>query len=121
LATVRDAAQAAGLFDELASDWLLLDAELMPWSAKAQELIRRQYAAVGAAARASLGEAAAALEGAAWIGGEETSALLLRLGERTADADAYVAAYRRYCWPVASLADLRLAPFHLMASEGAVH
>lgn len=33
----------------------------------------------------------------------------------------YIAAYRRYCWPVESLADYRLAPFHLLASEGAVH
>jgi protein phosphatase len=33
----------------------------------------------------------------------------------------YRQAYRRYCWPVASLADYRLAPFHLLASEGAVH
>jgi 3' terminal RNA ribose 2'-O-methyltransferase Hen1 len=31
------------------------------------------------------------------------------------------AAYRRYCWPVQSIADLRLAPFHLLASEGRVH
>ena len=36
-------------------------------------------------------------------------------------AEAYVASYRRYCWPVASVGDLRLAPFHLLASEGAVH
>jgi protein phosphatase len=35
--------------------------------------------------------------------------------------DQYVDAYRRYCWEVNSLADLRLAPFHLLASEGAVH
>ena len=33
----------------------------------------------------------------------------------------YQDAYRRYCWPVQSLADYRLAPFHLLASEGAVH
>jgi protein phosphatase len=32
-----------------------------------------------------------------------------------------VEAYRRYCWPVQSLDDLRLAPFHLLASEGRVH
>ena len=33
----------------------------------------------------------------------------------------YREAYRRYCWPVASLTDYRLAPFHLLASEGTVH
>ena len=36
-------------------------------------------------------------------------------------ARQYVDAYRQYCWPVRSLADLRLAPFHLLASEGGVH
>jgi protein phosphatase len=36
-------------------------------------------------------------------------------------AQRYVDAYRRYCWPVESLADLKLAPFHLLATEGAVH
>jgi protein phosphatase len=57
LGRVRAAADACGLWDELGTDWVCLDAELMPWSAKAQELLRGQYAAVGAAARASLGAA----------------------------------------------------------------
>ena len=33
----------------------------------------------------------------------------------------YRDAYRRYCWPVSSIGDLKLAPFHLLASEGKVH
>ncbi len=33
----------------------------------------------------------------------------------------YVTSYRRYCWPVHSVRDLKLAPFHLLASEGQVH
>ena len=36
-------------------------------------------------------------------------------------AEQYVEAYRRYCWTVHSLADLKLAPFHLLASEDVVH
>ena len=44
----------AGTWDELATDWVLIDAELMPWSAKAQELIRQQYAPTGVAARTAL-------------------------------------------------------------------
>ncbi|MFV2120200.1 polynucleotide kinase-phosphatase, partial [Streptomyces sp. Act-28] len=51
---IRDAVTAAGLWDGLDTDWLLLDAELMPWSLKAGGLLRSQYAAVGAAAGASL-------------------------------------------------------------------
>lgn len=34
---------------ELKTDWLCLDCELMPWSVKAQELLRLQYAPVGTA------------------------------------------------------------------------
>ena len=56
------AAETAGLFDELGTTWLLLDAELLPWSVKAGQLLRDQYAATGAAARAALPAAVAALE-----------------------------------------------------------
>src|SRR5206468_1364838 len=41
--------------------------------------------------------------------------------ERSLMAERYTAAYRRYCWPVTAATDLRLAPFHLLASETAVH
>jgi protein phosphatase len=121
LGHVRDAAEAAGLYERLGSDWLLLDCELMPWSAKAQELLRRQYAAVGAAARLGLGESVAALDAAnARIDGE-AGALLERTRARAGEAARFVDAYRRYCWPVSTIDDLKLAPFHLLASEGAVH
>jgi protein phosphatase len=116
---VQAAVGGAGIWEEFGTDWVCLDAELMPWSAKAQALLRNQYAAVGAAARASLGEAVAVLEQAASRG--QGSALLERFRTRQALADRYVDAYRRYCWEVDSVADLKLAPFHLLATEGAVH
>jgi protein phosphatase len=121
LARVRGAADQSDLFERLESDWLLLDCELMPWSAKAQELLRQQYAAVGAAARLGLGESVAALEAAAARSDGEIGTLLERTRTRLDDASRFVAAYGRYCWPVRKIDDLRLAPFHLLASEGAVH
>ena len=117
---LRAGVDGAGLWDELKTDWLCLDAELMPWSAKAQELLRQQYAAVGAAARLGLGEAHTALA-LATARGIETQSLTALLDERLDLAQKFVEAYRRYCWPVTSLADLQFAPFHLLASEGAVH
>jgi protein phosphatase len=119
LARLRGAVGAAGIWDELATDWVCLDAELMPWSAKARELLRSQYAAVGAAAGAAFAEAVPALARAAERG--QALELLERFRGRAALAARYVAAYRRYCWDVASVDDLKLAPFHLLASEGAVH
>jgi polynucleotide kinase-phosphatase len=117
---VRAAADAARLWERLETDWFCLDAELMPWSAKAQELLRTQYAAVGSAARAGLAASSAVLAAAA-SRGLDVSALQGRTRERAERAELYVEAYRRYCWPVASVEDLRLAPFHLLASEGKVH
>ena len=120
LGVVRDAMEASALWEGLATDWVVLDCELMPWSAKAQALIRDQYAAVGAAARGGLADAVAALERAA-ARGSGVEALLERFRGRHELAEAYVRAYSGYCWPVESLGDLRLAPFHLLASEGRVH
>ena len=92
----------------------------MPWSAKAQELLKQQYAAVGAAARASLKESASALESARQRG-LEPAGLRERTLEREVSLSRYVDAYRRYCWPVRSVLDLKLAPFHFLAAEGKVH
>jgi protein phosphatase len=115
LARLNEAMIASGLWDHLQTDWVCLDAELMPWSQKAQELLERQYAATGSAAQASLSAAIAVLQAAT---SPDTAPLLEQYRARLADVQAYVEAYRRYCWPVQGLGDLRLAPFHLLASEG---
>jgi protein phosphatase len=120
LTRLRDAIEEADLWDRLQTGWLCLDCELMPWSLKAQELIREQYAAVGAAARIALPKAVARLAETG-ARGLDVTPLLARYRERYDLSKRYVEAYRHYCWPVTSLADLRLAPFHLLASEGAVH
>jgi protein phosphatase len=120
LARVRAALDAADFWARFETNWVALDCELLPWSAKAQALLRHQYAAVGAAARRGLAEAVAALQRADSRGVDATT-LLARYQERAEAADHYVAAYRRYCWPVDTVADLRLAPFHLLATEGVAY
>ena len=120
LEKVRAAFTQADLWEELATDWLVLDAELLPWSAKAEDLLRHQYASVGAAATATLGVEAAVV-GAAAARGIEVDGLDRRTAERRTMADGFVEAYRRYCWPVESVDDLRLAPFQVLAGEGTVH
>nr|WP_145486680.1 MULTISPECIES: polynucleotide kinase-phosphatase [Streptomyces] len=117
LTRLRTAVSDAGLWSELDTDWLLLDAELMPWSLKAAGLLRSQYAAVGAAAGAVFPGALAALEAAA-SRGAEVGELLDRQRERASDAAAFTAAYRRYCWTTDGLSGVRLAPFQILATEG---
>jgi protein phosphatase len=119
LRRIRAACDATGMWDALSSDWVLLDCELMPWSAKAIELIRRQYAAVGAAAHAGLKASIGALE-LTQGRGLDVADLLASQRHRSEHIDNYVDAYRRYVWPVNSVSDLRLAPFHVLAAETGV-
>jgi PNKP (polynucleotide 5'-kinase/3'-phosphatase) family adenylyltransferase-like protein len=114
---LRSAAERAGLFREPDTSWLLLDAELLPWSAKAEPLLRDQYASVGAAARAALPVVEDVLRRAGERG-VDVGELASRTKARRANADAFAAVYRRYVWPTSGLDGVRLAPFQLLATEG---
>lgn len=120
LLRVQQAISGSGLWDELGTDWVCLDCELMPWSMKAQELLRQQYAPTGAAGIHVLETMQHAVtKGAKRI--EGLSELAMHTQLRLDALIKYRDAYRRYCWPVASIDDLKLAPFHLLASEDKVH
>ena len=92
---------ARDLWEQLDTDWLVLDCELMPWSAKAQELIappvrggrrRRPARGLGAARRAGGGRGARPATSPTLLDGDARP--------RARRVDRYVDAYRRYCWPV---------------------
>lgn len=117
LGRLRTALTAAGLWEEWDTDWVLLDAELMPWSLKAAGLLRSQYASVGAAAGAVLPAAGNALS-AATARGVDVGELAGRQRERAVDAAAFTDAYRRYCWSTEGLDGVRLAPFQILAVQG---
>jgi protein phosphatase len=120
LQRVNNALTESNFWSRLNTDWVCLDCELMPWSAKAQGLIRSQYAAVGAASRPALSNAINLLTQASQ-NGVEVNSLLSKFQERQQMANQYVDAYRRYCWEVNDISDIKLAPFHILATEGAVH
>ena len=102
------------------TDWVCLDAELMPWSAKAQELIKEQYAPVGVAGQIALKHVADVLKQSE-VRGLAVQELQGQIAQRQDSVERYRNAYRGYCWEVTSLNDLKLAPFHLLAVEGKVY
>lgn len=110
---------AAPLFESLQTDWLALDCELLPWSAKAIDLIKSQYASVGAAARHALPHALAVLDKAA-ARGLDVTLPAGRTRQRLANAAAFRDAYAAYCRPVDGLDGITLAPFQVLACEGRV-
>src|ERR1700722_4331783 len=111
---------ASGFWDRFNTNRACRDAELMPWSAKAQSLIDEQYAPVGTAAIAGL-NAAVEMMAAARARGVEIGNIRDRFEARWDVALRYNSARRRYAWDTAGINDLKLAPFHLVATEGAVH
>ena len=120
ISRIQQALSAADFWETFSTDWVCLDCELMPWSAKAQGLLKQQYAPVGIAAKQGLTAAVSLLEKAI-SRSTEVSDLLSRYHQRAELAQQYVEAYRQYCWPVETIADLKLAPFHILATEGKVH
>lgn len=125
LERISTAMTTANFWETFDTSWACFDCELMPWSAKAQELLRSQYAAVGAAGKSSLPEVVSVLERTSQRLADDNrhnaEELLGRFNHRREAIDQFVTAYRQYCWPVESINDLKLAPFHLLATEGKVH
>ncbi|WKN41263.1 polynucleotide kinase-phosphatase [Tunicatimonas pelagia] len=103
------------------TDWVCLDTELMPWSAKAQSLLKDQYASVGAAAQNSFSEVERVLQGAIDRGIDSARQPLEKFSYKREAITKYIQAYRNYCWEIKSVEDYKLAPFHILATEGAVH
>lgn len=110
----------SNFWNNLNTDWVCLDCELMPWSAKAQELLKQQYAPVGVGANRGFSAAVDCLQQVS-NRGIDVSSLLPQYQQKRDLAEKYVAAYRQYCWSVNKIEDLKLAPFHILATEGKVY
>ena len=123
---------STGFWTDFDTDWVCLDTELMPWSEKAIALIRSQYAPTGNAATGSISAAVELLEKTCGSGKSvpnatdgsdrsvDPSDILKRYTGKLSDIEKYVKAYREYCWTVNGIDDYRIAPFHILATEGKV-
>ena len=133
LTRLQNALTASSFWADFDTDWICVDAELMLWSAKAQALLKEQYAPTGRSGRGGLAKAANAVNDAikTLAANQPVSQpnprsnvsvnleqLLERLSEREQSLALYTDAYRRYCWDVKSIDDYRIAPFHILATEG---
>jgi len=112
--------QEAGFWDKLETDWVCLDCEIMPWSEKAKELIKEQYAATGTASLQALEATVESLQKAT-SRNPDLQPLLQHHAEGMEMSRLFGQAYRQYCWEVSSWEDYKIAPFHILATEGKVH
>ncbi len=120
LSRIAAAMTAAGIWTELDTSRVLLDAEILPWSAKAEAMIRSRYAQVGAAAMTALPAALQTLEAAA-ARGADVGELTTRTRSRVANAERFVDAYRRYAQPIDTPLGVQIAPFQVLAGDSATY
>lgn len=119
----------SNFYNDFNTDWVILDTELMPWSAKAQGLLRTQYAPTGRAGLDSIIPVFNLLiENYNVVNTDlmiESKISPLQLIDKYKDKqeaiEKYIDAYRRYCWTVNDINDYQIAPFHILATENEVH
>ncbi len=119
LEVIRKAMTASNFWEAHQTSWACLDGELMPWSEKAQELLKRQYAASGTSGQQALSEVLATIP--TGTQSPELQAIRQKFSEKKESLEKFIDTYRGYCWPVESVNDLKFAPFHLLATEKATH
>lgn len=109
---IGSALTAAGVWEELDAGWVLLDGEMLPWSIKTGDLIRDQYASVGAAGVAAT-RAASDVLARATASGIDVGGLAERTRSRAEGVERFRDAYRRY---VGDPSDVRFAPFQVLGA-----
>ncbi|MCL1839208.1 MAG: polynucleotide kinase-phosphatase [Propionibacteriaceae bacterium] len=120
LQRIEAAVAAAGLWEEFETDWLLLDAELLPWSLKSEDLLRDLYRPIADGAR-TMYDAALQQVASGMSRGLELGELQAHIEQRRANAAAFGEVIDRYAWPTDGLVGVQLAPFQVLASAGVAH
>lgn len=128
---LRSTLEASGFWREYDTDWVCLDCEIMPWSFKAQSLVATQYAPYGIAGVNGLETALGTLQ--SFTEREKKREIILsreeamemanlrsRLQSRLSSVRNYNKVWKSYCHPVSDVSDIKIAPFHILATAGKV-
>ncbi|TDL78498.1 polynucleotide kinase-phosphatase [Peribacillus frigoritolerans] len=103
-----------GYFDKYETDYILLDAEIMPWNLKAKELISSQYAHVSENAildRTMLKEKIEAAVGE----NVDLKGWLNEYEQKLENAHTFNEVFQKYCWEIEDVDSIQIAPFHVLA------
>lgn len=96
------------------TEFVLLDAEILPWNLKARELIRNQYAHVAEQALLDRAQLKRSLESAVnRVDGVRE--WYTEVSQKLEQAETFKQAYQTYCWDVKDINAIKIAPFHVLA------
>lgn len=110
------------------TDWVCFDAEIMPWSLKAIDLVKSQYAALACSAQIGIESTRNALV-TFWSQDLSMHPEIIQDIEQIShgvvshelDVMEFKRVYQSYCSASSDISTLQIAPFHLLATEGKVY
>ncbi|UII56565.1 polynucleotide kinase-phosphatase [Cytobacillus spongiae] len=101
-------------FKTYETDYVLLDAEIMPWNLKARELISNQYGHVSEHAILDRSFIKRKLEEAV-DSNHNLEAWLSDYDKKLDNAKLFKEVFQKYCWDIEDISNIQIAPFHVLA------
>jgi polynucleotide kinase-phosphatase len=101
-------------FQKYGTDYVLLDAEIMPWNLKAKELISSQYAHVSENAILDRTIIRSKLEKAIHHN-KDLESWLTEYDDKLSNALVFKEVFQKYCWDIEDINQIQIAPFHVLA------
>ncbi|MGM9949122.1 MAG: polynucleotide kinase-phosphatase [Lysinibacillus sp.] len=105
-------------FERFQTDYVLMDAEILPWNLKAHGLIDTQYANVAEQALMDRQFLLNKLQATAHV---DVSNWVEEYTHKVKNAARFDAVYQNYCWPTNNLNGIQIAPFHILAHSQSTH
>jgi polynucleotide kinase-phosphatase len=104
----------SGYFEKYNTDFVLLDAEILPWNLKAKDLILNQYAHVGEMALLDRYKLKNSLQ-QALDSGKDVLSWVQENDAGIDNAKVFNEVYQKYCWETEGMEGIQIAPFHTLA------
>ncbi|MDN4492918.1 polynucleotide kinase-phosphatase [Ureibacillus aquaedulcis] len=114
LSRINESLTANDYFNKHNTEFLLMDAEIMPWNLKAKELISSQYAHVAENAILDRGLLKDKIESAAGSN-VDLAKWLKEYEDKLANARVFKDVFQKYCWEINEIDQIQIAPFHILA------
>ncbi|MBC2725501.1 polynucleotide kinase-phosphatase [Desulfosporosinus sp.] len=106
----------ADYFTKHKTDFVLLDAEILPWNLKAKELISAQYAHVSEVTLMDRQKILEKLE-LAYQNGWDVSSWIEEFKVKLKRAEVFRDVFQTYCWDTHGIDGIKIAPFHVLADS----
>ncbi|SCB86986.1 MULTISPECIES: polynucleotide kinase-phosphatase [Priestia] len=117
LSTLNEDLMRSNYFSKYNTDFVLLDAEILPWNLKAKELISSQYAHVAEVALLDRRKLSEKLK-KALKHNQSIETWLSEVNLKLKNAEVFNEVFQKYCWNIDGVEGIQIAPFHVLAHSG---